>query len=434
MPAVANYISKAAPTDNYPVVHDVDMLGGYRIVSDLIARDGIVSNQRKFGMLVFVESDSHYYRLLIGLTNLDWEDLGDSLGGSTGLTPTSDIKTANYTANANELVLCDTSLGSFTLTLPITPTNGMRVAILDVANSFSETNPLIIDPGTNQIIGEVDTFSITIARSSITFICIDNAGVFGWHILDSIPNIDYSNKGFSSYRAYALPSVVPTIVNGRIVIPSVNYNINNCYNTTTGIFTARESGYYFVSWQFYFSASTNVVNVHVNNVLYRSIGSYGESAYSGNGFDVVYLNTNDTIDLRVQAGTLSNTSSSISYMAVTQISSVANIRGVANLDYNLVETDTNTRWINGKPIYRKVVLFGSLVNSTAKTVAHGITGIERVINYQMTYTLSGNFFALNAYEGTRQVLYIRPTDIYYSNTESLAGATDAIVVIEYTKV
>ena len=37
------------------------------------------------------------------------------------------IKTANYTANDGELVLCDTTGGQFTITLPAVATDGMKV-------------------------------------------------------------------------------------------------------------------------------------------------------------------------------------------------------------------------------------------------------------------------------------------------------------------
>jgi hypothetical protein len=58
---------------------------------------------------------------------------------NTGLIPT-DIKTANYTAVKNDLVLCDTTLAGFEITLPALPVNGDKVGILDVANRFSSMN------------------------------------------------------------------------------------------------------------------------------------------------------------------------------------------------------------------------------------------------------------------------------------------------------
>ena len=51
-----------------------------------------------------------------------------------------------------------------------------------------------------------------------------------------------------------------------------------------------------------------------------------------------------------------------------------------SLGYSTTETVTNAKWIDGKPIYRKVVNFGTLPNATVKAVAHGIVGLTRTIN------------------------------------------------------
>lgn len=55
------------------------------------------------------------------------------------------VKTANYSAADKDGILADTTAGSFTITLPETPTAGMQVYIAD-PNSW-ETNPVIVSPG-----------------------------------------------------------------------------------------------------------------------------------------------------------------------------------------------------------------------------------------------------------------------------------------------
>ena len=37
-------------------------------------------------------------------------------------------------------------------------------------------------------------------------------------------------------------------------------------------------------------------------------------------------------------------------------------------------------WIDGKPIYRKVINFGSLPNAESKSVAHNIANIDFIVN------------------------------------------------------
>ena len=51
--------------------------GGYRSVSSLAERDAITPERRIQGMLVFVIAENTTYRLTTGVTNLDWENLGN---------------------------------------------------------------------------------------------------------------------------------------------------------------------------------------------------------------------------------------------------------------------------------------------------------------------------------------------------------------------
>ena len=48
--------------------------------------------------------------------------------------------------------------------------------------------------------------------------------------------------------------------------------------------------------------------------------------------------------------------------------------------YSTEEVKTNKVWIDGKPIYRKVVNFGTLPDNAHKTVPHGISNVENFIS------------------------------------------------------
>ena len=61
-------------------------------------------------------------------------------------------KTAAYNANSNEIIPSDTSGGSFTITLPLTPTHGDIVKIPDVGGAFA-TNNLTVDRNGKNING-----------------------------------------------------------------------------------------------------------------------------------------------------------------------------------------------------------------------------------------------------------------------------------------
>ena len=73
-------------------------------------------------------------------------------------------KTANYTAVAGNFLLCNTSAGAFTITLPASPTLNDFVYFQDSTGSFS-TNALTIDPGSNSIMGSSGTLVATLANA-----------------------------------------------------------------------------------------------------------------------------------------------------------------------------------------------------------------------------------------------------------------------------
>ena len=51
-----------------------------------------------------------------------------------------------------------------------------------------------------------------------------------------------------------------------------------------------------------------------------------------------------------------------------------------NIDLVTSEADTGRRWVDGSVIYRKIIDMGAMPYNTFKSVAHGITDIEWVID------------------------------------------------------
>lgn len=112
---------------------------------------------------------------------------------------------------------------------------------------------------------------------------------------------------------------------------------------------------------------------------------------------------------------------------------------VANsMRYSTSEVNTGKKWIDGKPIYRKVVDCGALPNADFKYVNHNISNLGVIINvFVNSYTASGN--------GT-MLPYVNPVSISgqisftYSKTQiELRTATDyssyvnTYAILEYTK-
>lgn len=64
----------------------------------------------------------------------------DSLDSVSAGFVLTDVKSANYSAVSGECVLTDTTAGSFTITLPATPSNGATIRIIDAGKSWATHN------------------------------------------------------------------------------------------------------------------------------------------------------------------------------------------------------------------------------------------------------------------------------------------------------
>ena len=105
--------------------------------------------------------------------------------------------------------------------------------------------------------------------------------------------------------------------------------------------------------------------------------------------------------------------------------------------YSLNEIDTGETWIDGKPIYRKVISFGALPNTDVKDVAHNINDLDYIINLYGIgeRSLDKYYFPLNMARDSLSIqigLYANDTyvSVYAGSDRS---NTSAYIVIEYTK-
>lgn len=105
--------------------------------------------------------------------------------------------------------------------------------------------------------------------------------------------------------------------------------------------------------------------------------------------------------------------------------------------YSTSEINTGKKWIDGKPIYRKVIEVGTLPNATTKTVAHGISNLGRVVQLygQAKYISEDITFPLPFISRTNNAcveLYATNTNIIVASGVDRTNQT-GYVVIEYTK-
>lgn len=108
-------------------------------------------------------------------------------------------------------------------------------------------------------------------------------------------------------------------------------------------------------------------------------------------------------------------------------------------DYSTTETRIGT-WIDGKPLYRKVIDFGALPNASEKSVEHNISDLDNVIKYSAISknTQYGSQFPipLTSTAGLTSNIYIyfTLTNIVIGTGSDRTSFTQTYVILEYTKV
>jgi len=91
-----------------------------------------------------------------------------------------EYKNSNCIVNNKDRILADTSASAFTITLPLTPSQGDEVHIVDAGCSFSINN-LTINPNGKSIIGESQNLILDISNQGVVLIYSGDAK--GWIVL-----------------------------------------------------------------------------------------------------------------------------------------------------------------------------------------------------------------------------------------------------------
>lgn len=105
-------------------------------------------------------------------------------------------------------------------------------------------------------------------------------------------------------------------------------------------------------------------------------------------------------------------------------------------NYSYTETVAG-RWVDGKPIYRKVVHFGTLPNTGRKTAAHGIQDIGTVIRLsgmaQSTVNTASLPLPYVSMNPNSVNMSINRANISVETISDMTKYINAIVLVEYTK-
>lgn len=114
-----------------------------------------------------------------------------------------------------------------------------------------------------------------------------------------------------------------------------------------------------------------------------------------------------------------------------------NIYPVATMpitNYSTAEQDTGFTWIDGKHIYKKTVNVGALPNNTTKTVAHGITSLDKIIKWEGASTnTTGNTILLPSPANALFTVVVNTTDISIYTTSDRTHYSYSYVTLYYTK-
>lgn len=90
------------------------------------------------------------------------------------------------------------------------------------------------------------------------------------------------------------------------------------------------------------------------------------------------------------------------------------------------------KWIDGKPIYRKIYNIGALPNSTTKTVQHNISGLNQIVTLR-GIARAGSTTTRYAYPNINVDLLINSENIYIVTTSDQSAFTSNYIILEYTK-
>ena len=88
-------------------------------------------------------------------------------------------KTTTYTASNGDQILADTSAGSWTLTLPGSPTLGDTVRVVDAAGTF-DTNALTIGRNGQPIMGDAADMTVNTENAGFTLVYYNST--YGWRL------------------------------------------------------------------------------------------------------------------------------------------------------------------------------------------------------------------------------------------------------------
>lgn len=93
------------------------------------------------------------------------------------------------------------------------------------------------------------------------------------------------------------------------------------------------------------------------------------------------------------------------------------------------------KWIDGKPLYRKVLSFGALPNNSTKSVAHNVSNLKRIVKLEGFAGSSQNLGGITLPHATATpiALYADTTNVNVKTSSDATAYTKTYIYIYYTK-
>jgi hypothetical protein len=180
---------------------------------------------------------------------------------------------------------------------------------------------------------------------------------------------------------YAASSGTDVTFTGIIPFNTVVSDDDNCYDTSTGLYTCPEDAYYMVLFSFYSSNSSTSrrASIFVDGTAVCQINnSYGDSVAQ-----ILKLSKGQTIGAGAKNSDFPLKTYSWIWHNSFQVLMISNTQTQPSVNYSTEEQVVGT-WIDGKPLYQKTFEITNTISTTTPSdftnIEHGIDNIDVVTN------------------------------------------------------
>lgn len=210
---------------------------------------------------------------------------------------------------------------------------------------------------------------------------------------------------------------------------------------------------YIGSEYMYYNRKQNVTN---NTTIRKSVsGGYGENARTWNKSDITlggttdsesnmppYIKLNYIIKAKETNAVIASVEDTLTSDSTKNALSAKQGKVLDGMittlgTYSTNEINTGKKWIDGKPIYRKVISCGTLPNATSKLVNHNISNIDnsRVYGFAVRTSDKREFpLPFSSADGNGNIqLDLTSTQIQIASNIDRSSFNTSYVILEYTK-